>query len=70
MKIITWNVNNRVGTVSQQVQALGQREPDVVMLQDVNRNAVTRYLEAFRLIGLSHTVQTLARNPKPFQPAC
>jgi exonuclease III len=64
MKIITWNVNNRVGTVSQQVQALGQREPDVVMLQDVNRNAVTRYLEAFRLIGLSHVMQTLARQPQ------
>src|SRR5260370_13268474 len=64
MKIITWNVNNRVGTVSQQVQALGQREPDVVMLQDVNRNAVTRYLEAFRLIGLSHAMQTLARQPQ------
>src|SRR5947209_9899920 len=64
MKIITWNVNNRVGTVSQQVQALGQREPDVVMLQDVNRNAVTRYLEAFRLLGLSHAIHTLARQPQ------
>ena len=61
MKIITWNVNNRVGMVSQQVQALGQREPDVVALQDVNRNAVIRYLEAFRLIGLSHVMHTLAR---------
>jgi len=61
MKIITWNVNNRVGTVSQQVQALAQREPDVVALQDVNLNAVTRYLEAFRLIGLSHAMHTLAR---------
>lgn len=61
MKVITWNVNNRVGTVSQQVQALGQREPDVVALQDVNRNAVIRYVEAFRLIGLSHAMHTLSR---------
>ncbi len=61
MKIITWNVNNRVGTVSQQVQALAQREPDVVALQDVNLNAVTPYLEAFHLIGLSHAMHTLAR---------
>jgi exonuclease III len=64
MKIITWNVNNRVGTVTQQVQALGQREPDVVALQDVNLNAVTRYLEAFRLIGLTHAMQTLSRQPQ------
>jgi exonuclease III len=63
MKIITWNVNNRVGTVSQQVQALAQREPDVVGLQDVNRNAVTGYIEAFRLIGLSHVLHTLERQP-------
>ncbi len=61
MKIITWNVNNRVGTVSQQVQALAQREPDVVALQDVNLNAVTPYLEAFHLIGLSYAMHTLAR---------
>src|SRR5258706_8371342 len=64
MKIITWNVNNRVGVVSQQVQALEQREPDVVMLQDVNCNAVTRYLEAFRLIGFPHVMHTLARQPQ------
>ena len=50
MKVITWNVNNRVGVVSQQVQVLGQREPDVVALQDVNGNAISRYIEAFRLI--------------------
>ncbi len=43
MKVITWNVNNRLGVVSQQVQVLGQREPDVVTLQDVNGNAVSRY---------------------------
>jgi endonuclease/exonuclease/phosphatase family metal-dependent hydrolase len=42
MKVITWNVNNRVGTVSQQVQELGQREPDVVALQDVNYSHFSR----------------------------
>lgn len=40
MKALTWNVNKRVGNVAQQVQALEQREPDVVALQDVNLNAV------------------------------
>ena len=61
MKIITWNVNNRVGTVAHQVQELGQREPDVVALQDVNRNAVEGYTEAFRSIGLPHLLGTLDR---------
>ncbi len=61
MKVVTWNVNNRVGTVSQQVQALGEREPDVVALQDVNYNGVARYIEAFRSIGLPHILHTLER---------
>ncbi len=61
MKVITWNVNNRVGAVSQQVQELGQREPDLVALQDVNYNAVARYIEGFRRIGLSHVLHTLER---------
>lgn len=64
MKVITWNVNNRVGTVAQQVQALGQREPDVAALQDVNYNAVADYIEAFRRIGLSHVLHTLERQPQ------
>jgi exonuclease III len=64
MKVITWNVNNRVGTVSQQVQELGQREPDVVALQDVNYNAVAYYIEAFRRIGLPHILHTLERQPQ------
>ena len=43
---------------------LGQREPDVVALQDVNCNAVARYIEAFRRIGLSHVLHTLERQPQ------
>jgi len=64
MKVITWNVNNRVYNVSQQVEELGRREPDVVALQDVNLNAVTRYTEAFCLISLSHVMHTLSRQPQ------
>src|SRR5260370_13351122 len=64
MKVITWNVNNRLGTVAQQVQALGEREPDVIALQDVNGNAVSRYVEAFHFIGLPHVLHTLARQPQ------
>ncbi|HLX59557.1 MAG TPA: endonuclease/exonuclease/phosphatase family protein [Ktedonobacteraceae bacterium] len=61
MKVVTWNVNNRFGTVLQQVQELEQRELDVVALQDVNANAVARYIEAFRRIGLPHILHTLER---------
>jgi exonuclease III len=63
MKVVTWNVNNRVGTVPQQVHELGQREPDVVALQDVNANAVARYSEAIRRIGLPFVLHTLERQP-------
>ena len=64
MKVITWNVNNRVGTVAQQVQELEQRTPDVVALQDVNYNAASRFLEAFGSIGLPHVLHTLDRQPQ------
>src|SRR5215469_163226 len=64
MKVITWNVDNRVGTVLHQVQELGQREPDVVALQDVNLNVVSQYIEAFRRFGLSYVLHTLERQPQ------
>jgi exonuclease III len=64
MRVITWNVNNRLGVVSQQVQVLGQHEPDVVALQDVNVNAVSRYIEAFHSIGLPHVLHTRERQHK------
>ncbi len=64
MKMITWNVNNRLGVVSQQVQVLGQHEPDVVALQDVNGNAVSRYIDTFRMIGLPHVLHTRDRQHK------
>lgn len=64
MNIITWNVNNRVKIVAQQVQALGQREPDVVALQDVNYNAVSAYIKAFGCIGLAYVLHTLERQPQ------
>ncbi len=64
MKMITWNVNNRLGVVSQQVQLLGQHEPDVVALQDVNCNAVSKYIDAFRMIGLPYVLHTRERQRK------
>jgi exonuclease III len=50
--------------VSQQVQVLGQRKPDVVALQDVNGKAVSRSIEAFRLLGLPHVLHTRERQHK------
>ena len=70
MKVITWNVNNRLGVVSQQVQVLGQREPDVVALQDVNGNAVSRYIEAFQLIAFHTSCTHVRGSTRPFRLAC
>lgn len=70
IKVITWNVNNRVGLVSRPVQELGQREPDIVARHDVNYNAVTRYSEAFRCIGLPHVLHTLERQPPGRSDRC
>ena len=36
MKVITWNVNNRLGVVSQQVQMLGQHELELRMLRELS----------------------------------
>jgi len=70
MKVITWNINNRVGAVSCQLRTLRERELDVVALQDVNRNAVPQYIDAFRRLGLAHALHTLESSLTPFQLAC
>lgn len=64
MKVISWNVNNRVKVVPHQVTALGRREPDIVALQDINAQAVTQYIQELNQIGLPHIVHSLHTCPE------
>jgi hypothetical protein len=60
MKVITWNVNNRLGVVSQQVQLLGQHEPDVVALQDVTLRRDWKARGFFRLSSVCGMLRNAA----------
>src|SRR5579859_2932863 len=64
LKLISWNVNNRTTRVNEQVEALGNQEPDIVALQDVNINSVSRYEMEFTHRGLPHVVHTFEANPE------
>ena len=57
--MISWNVNGRVANVAQQVDALGTRDPDLVVLVEVRSAALDLFRREFasqgvRQIGRAH----------------
>ena len=50
MRLITWNLNARRGSIPAQVAALARRSPDILALQEVSRGMV----EPLRL-AVGHT---------------
>ena len=65
MRLICWNVNKRVRDgLQRQVQALEQRYPDVVGLQEITATTTDRWLEALADIGLPHGVSSLDLVPE------
>lgn len=46
-RLISWNIGGRVKANRQQAQALEDRSPDIVALQEVRLNAL-KHFEAFR----------------------
>jgi len=72
MRLISWNVNKRVKeSLRRQVEALAERGPDVVALQEVTTTTALTFPALLESIGLSHvqTSRVLAehdpRNPAP-----
>lgn len=54
MRLISWNVNARKGIAEAQASALGQREPDIVALQEIRAGTVDAWEKQLRLCGLEH----------------
>ena len=64
MRVITWNVNRRVSVLAAQAAALGEREPDVVALQEVTERSWPLWRAALEMIGLPQASCSLdAANP-------
>ena len=60
MRLISWNINGRVAGTCDQVEALGQRQPDVIALQGVRRTALDRLKTELIKIGLLHSVDSFS----------
>jgi exonuclease III len=59
VRLITWNVARRVQALDAQAAALGEREPDVVALQEVTARTLPPWEAACAAIGLPHVACTL-----------
>jgi exonuclease III len=54
VRLISWNVNRRVGLLAEQAAALAGREPDVVGLQEITARSWELWRAALETIGLPH----------------
>jgi exonuclease III len=54
LRLISWNIAGRVQCNPQQVALLGQRQPDLVALQEVRANASKKLFSLFSELGLVH----------------
>jgi exodeoxyribonuclease III len=63
VRLISWNVNRRVGLLAEQAAALAAREPDVVALQEITARSWELWRAALTTIGLPHA--TCSWPPRP-----
>jgi exonuclease III len=54
VRLITWNVQRRIERLAAQAAALGEREPDVVALQEISARSWPLWQAALATIGLPH----------------
>ncbi len=59
VRLITWNVARRVGALAAQAAAVGEREPDVVALQEVTARTLPLWEAACETLGLRNIACTL-----------
>jgi exonuclease III len=69
VKLITWNVAKRVERLAAQAQALAEREPDVVALQEVTARTWPLWRAALETIGLPHAAWSLDGADPAREPA-
>jgi exonuclease III len=60
VRLITWNVARRVEALAAQAAAIGEREPDVLALQEVTARTWPLWEAACNTLGLTHVVCTLS----------
>jgi exonuclease III len=58
-RLITWNVARRVEALAAQAAAVGEREPDVLALQEVTARTLPLWRAACGVLGLGHVACTL-----------
>jgi len=59
VRLITWNVARRVEVLAAQAAALGEREPDVIALQEVTAGTLPQWKAACAVLGLGSIACTL-----------
>lgn len=55
MRLLSWNVAGRVGSIRQQAEALASRAPDVVALQEITTTTAELWPPLLHALGLLHT---------------
>lgn len=58
MRLLSWNVNYRVARTSDQVALCAAQQPDIIALQEVNRNATRAYHEHFHAAGYPYVADS------------
>lgn len=59
LRVITWNVARRRSRLVEQATAVAERHPSFVALQEVTRQTLPLWRQAFRLMGLEHLLSSL-----------
>jgi exonuclease III len=57
--LMSWNIGGRVKRNPDQVEALRERQPDVIALQEVRLNALNNFKKPLPSFGLRHIVESV-----------
>lgn len=61
MRLISWNVNGRVGIIQDQINAIGKRKPDLIALQEVTQKTSPIFHEGLHRQGFEYVVDSFER---------
>jgi exonuclease III len=64
VRLISWNVNRRTSVLASQAAAIGEREPDIVALQEITARSRPLWEAALATIGLPHVVCSWPPRPR------
>lgn len=58
MKIISWNVDNRIKKQPLQVEALIARKADIIGLQEINQRTLSLWVQTLKQAGYKHILSS------------